>query len=47
VFADHTDLWLIGIDVLKSVREPVRHGIAEYNDLALGCGVAFLGRRRL
>ena len=47
MFADHTHLGLIGIDVLKPIGEPVRHGVTEHENVALGNSVALLGRRRL
>ena len=47
MFADHTRVRLIGIDVLKSIGEPVRHGVTEHKNVVLGCSVAFLGRRGL
>ena len=47
VFADHTHLRLIGIDVLKPIGEPVRHGVTEHKNVALRYSVALLGRRRL
>ena len=47
MFADHTDLGLIGIDVLKPIGETARHGVTEHKNVALGYSVALLGRRRL
>jgi hypothetical protein len=47
VFADHAHVRLFGIGVFKTIGEPVRHGVAENKDVALGYSVAFLGRRRL
>ena len=47
VFADHTHVRLIGIDFLKPISEPVRHGVTEHKNVALRYSAAFLRRRRL
>ena len=47
MFADHAHVRLFGIGVFKTIGEPVRHGVTEHKNVALGYGVAFLGRRRL
>ena len=47
MLADHAHVRLFGIGVLKTVGEPVRHGVAEHQHVALRHGVALLRRRRL
>ena len=47
MFADHTHLGLISIDVLEPIGEPVRNGVTEHKNVALGNNVALLRRRRL
>ena len=45
--ADHADVRLFGIGVLKPISEPVCHGVPEHEDVALCYGISFLRRRRL
>ena len=45
VLADHAHIGLFGIGVLKTVGEPVGHGVAEHQHVTLRHGFA-LGRRR-
>ncbi len=42
--ADHAHVRLFGIGVLETIGEPVRHGIAEHQHVALRHGVAFFRR---
>src|ERR1019366_4557917 len=47
VLADHAHIRLLGIGIFEAVSQPVCHGIAQHQNVALRHGVALLGRRRL
>ena len=47
VLADHAHIRLFGIGGLETVSEPVRHAVAEHQDVALGHRLALFRRRRL
>ena len=44
--ADHAHVGLFGVGVLEAIGEPVRHGVAEHQHVALRHGVVALLRRR-
>ena len=44
--ADHADVRLFGVGVLKTIGEPVRHPVTEHQHVAFGYGLALLRRRR-
>ena len=46
VLADHAHVGLFGVDVFQAIGEPVRHGVAEHQHIALRYGVALGGPRR-
>ena len=46
VLADHAHVGLLGIGVLETIGEPVRHGVTEHQHVALRHAVVALVRRR-
>ena len=46
MLADHAYVRLFGIGILEAVRQPVGHGVAEHQHVALWHGLALLLRRR-
>src|SRR5205814_10254832 len=44
--ADHADVRLFGVGVLKTIGEPVRHRVTEHQHIAFGYGLALLRWRR-